>query len=395
MRRLRNIFAASIVFRQIGRIRVAISDDVQVPFSARLHHAWVVVPSALIADPAKLKISLLHELQHHRQQDTLWIYLLFLFRAILFLNPLMWLWARVIAEVQELACDEKLVDQGKVNRREYARSLIEIAETAVVQRGQPACAAGLAFLNDRQTISRRIESMFIQKTNNWLSTAAVSAVVFLGLAATAFASRALVHDRRVTMADAQRMARAVKSQSQFPIVVNEHVLKQLNRYLGTEQGREFVKESLQRLQSLRKVFDAKVEKYHMPAEILAVGLVESGYRNLPQSENSEWGAGIWMFIESTARNFGLRVEPGFDDRLDIEKETEAAMRYLGANQLRFQNWQLAIMAYNIGEENLQNAFKRFGTRDPWKLIDAGVENDKDYLARVMAAVLILSNPQVL
>ncbi|MCB0411908.1 MAG: hypothetical protein KDD22_05240, partial [Bdellovibrionales bacterium] len=61
----------------------------------------------------------------------------------------------------------------------------------------------------------------------------------------------------------------------------------------------------------------------------------------------------------------------------------------------FQDWGLALLAYNVGERRLREAIQETGSRDPWKLIESGVENDGNYLARVMAVILILRNPKIL
>ncbi|MGZ3818802.1 MAG: transglycosylase SLT domain-containing protein, partial [Bdellovibrio sp.] len=106
-----------------------------------------------------------------------------------------------------------------------------------------------------------------------------------------------------------------------------------------------------------------------------------------------WGAGLWMFIESTARNYGLRVDSVVDERLNPEILTDAAMRYISANYSRFKDYQLAMMGYNIGENKVQEGINKLGSRDAWYLTRNGYEGDK-YLARVMAAVLIMKNPDL-
>jgi soluble lytic murein transglycosylase-like protein len=138
---------------------------------------------------------------------------------------------------------------------------------------------------------------------------------------------------------------------------------------------------------------AKRAKYGVPAEFAAIPIVESGYQNLPQRGNNHTrGAGLWQFIPSTARNFGLKVDAQVDERLDIERETDAAMRLLLANKARFNSWELSLLAYNVGENKVQDAINRTGSRDVWTLIDAGVENDTADVAKVMAAILIMKNP---
>ena len=128
---------------------------------------------------------------------------------------------------------------------------------------------------------------------------------------------------------------------------------------------------------------------------MAVALVESGYQNLPPRDGKPWGAGIWMLITNTAKNYGLKVNSTIDERLNIEAETDAAMRLLTANKMRFKDWSLSLMAYNMGEGAVQNAINKTGSKDAWELIRAGYEGDKNYLAKVMAVVLILENPSYL
>lgn len=138
----------------------------------------------------------------------------------------------------------------------------------------------------------------------------------------------------------------------------------------------------------------KINQYNLPEELLAIPIVESGYQNLTQKQSAGFGAGLWQFIPSTARVFGLRVDNQVDQRLNEEMLTDVGMRYLGSNFLRFKDWQLAALAYNAGESAVQSWIEKAGTRNAWSLIRQGYENDQDYLARVMAAILILRNPEM-
>jgi membrane-bound lytic murein transglycosylase D len=101
-----------------------------------------------------------------------------------------------------------------------------------------------------------------------------------------------------------------------------------------------------------------------------------------------------MFIAPTARRFGLTVESGHDDRLDERVETGAALRMFAQLHRRFDDWLLALLSYNSGSPSIDAAIRKTGSRDAWQLAQEGYENDPDYLARVMAAVLIIKNPRV-
>jgi membrane-bound lytic murein transglycosylase D len=397
--RLHRALGRAIVFRRMGRVRIALLDGASSPFSVLgPRSAWVVLPPHFLHDPEQRKIAVAHELQHHRSGDTLCCHLFAPLRALCFFHPLRSLWGSVLAEIQELACDEALVSQKKVSVRNYSLCLVSAAETAVRERGGRAYAAAPSLFSNRRLLHRRIETMQSnQKRQNkkWV-VYAMACLLSGGVAASAWASGQWVADSRIQMADAEKMVEEARKSSDFPVAVNEKVLKWLHYYLGTTKGRVALRSALANLEALRPRFETHLRKNNAPEELLAVGLIESGYRNLPAKENPYTGAaGIWQFIASTARVFGMRVDDQVDERLDIDLETDAAFRYLVANKIRFNDWLLGVMAYNMGERALDAAIAKSGTRDPWELVKRGYENDSDYLPKFMAALLILKNPQAL
>jgi len=133
----------------------------------------------------------------------------------------------------------------------------------------------------------------------------------------------------------------------------------------------------------------------LPAELMAVPLVESGYRNLPHDGDPRHGAGLWMFIEPTAREFGLTVNASTDERLNVALETDAAMRMFDRLHERFGDWGLALLAYNSGERLVEQGMGTTGSRDVWQIVERGYENDPDYMARITAVLLIMKNPAAL
>ena len=393
--RLFMIRSKSYLIRRLGSVSIYANDMINVPFSYWLPGtANIIIPTDMLKRRSDYRIILLHEFQHHRNGDTKWIYFLWFLKSICIFNPFIHLWDHLISELQEFTCDEVLVDRKKIDSQAYARCLFKAATSVSDRRHVPVCATGLVFMFDRQLLKRRIEKMLgkIQIQLKWQINLIVVILIMGMMISIAFASKGAIQDKRITEAQALKMAEKAKSGSGFPVVVNDLVLRQLNSYLGTPEGREFMKNSLQRMEGYRKGIEAKLEQYEVPEEILAIPLMESGYQNLKQSEHKGWGAGIWMFIESTARNYGLRVDDTVDERLDVDLLTDAAMRYLTANKLRFNDWQLAVLAYNMGEANVQGAIENTGSRDVWDIIRAGYENDKDYYPKFMAAIIIMKNP---
>ena len=187
----------------------------------------------------------------------------------------------------------------------------------------------------------------------------------------------------------------VRNSSGFPLVANDRVLSELNGYLTSPSNRHDLRSAFRRLDRLRPALVAKLGEYHAPQDLLAVPVVESGYRNLPQSRNPLHAAGLWQFLRATGRHFGLRIDNSIDERLDELKETDAAIRYITAARMRFNDWPLALLSYNAGEETVQRWIDRTSSRDAFRLIEAGFEGDARYLAKIMAVALIIKNPSLL
>lgn len=384
----------SFLLRRVGRVFVVAIDSITTPFSYRtLSRAYVAVPIEFPQDQHRFRVAVLHELQHHRQGDTLWIHLLGLMRLLFFINPLFRKLEKEISTIQELACDENLVDRKKVSVHAYGSCLLWAAENSLNTHRPLAGTAGMAMSVSGKTLRRRIDMMssyekHSQHPLNWGVGALCGTIALATLLTTAFASQGLIKDRRVTMEDAKRLAFIGSNNSEFPVVVNEAVLEQLNRYIGTPDGRTYMRDALTRMATYRPMIEKKIGAYNVPIELLAIPIVESGFKNI----SGRRAVGIWQFIPESARNFGLRVDEHRDERLNEELETDAGLRYLLSNRLRFQDWQLAVLAYNSGENHVQRGIDATGSRDAWKLIHSGFENDKSYLAKVMAAIIILKNP---
>lgn len=216
--------------------------------------------------------------------------------------------------------------------------------------------------------------------------------VFLTI--STFAAKSLIQDRRISESQANRLFESARAQSEFPLVMNDLVLVELNRYLGTPGGREFMRNSLERMKSYQTMIKGKLTEYQLPEDLLAIPIIESGYQNLPQSMNKSWGAGLWMFIVSTAKVYGLQVTDTIDQRLNIDLETDAAMRYIASNNYRFKDLSLALMGYNIGENKVQEGITKLKSRDAWYLTRNGYAGD-NYLAKLTAAIIIMKNPNSL
>lgn len=184
--------------------------------------------------------------------------------------------------------------------------------------------------------------------------------------------------------------------TEFPIEVNEQVLEDLNRFSSNSKWKEFTRKSLKRYETYKGLIDSTAEQYSMPGELAAVAFIESGFKNIPDRSKSisSKGGGMWQFIPSTARKYGLTVNENLDERNNIPMATDAAIRYLRDNNLKLNDLRLALMGYYVGENQVLKDIVRYGTRDPWALIEQG-NYKTPYLARVMAAAILINYPSLI
>jgi len=100
----------------------------------------------------------------------------------------------------------------------------------------------------------------------------------------------------------------------------------------------------------------EVDRRSMPMEIALLPMIESAFKSTALSTSS--ASGIWQFIPSTGRHYGLRQDAWYDGRRDFPAATNAALDYLSKLYLDFGDWQLALAAYNCGEGCVARAIEK-------------------------------------
>jgi membrane-bound lytic murein transglycosylase D len=394
-RRLRRHCRQLTPMRACGRLHVCVSDSDPTPYSTWSgRRSFVVVPISLLADPPRLRLAIRHELVHIRRRDTVAAFLLAVVRALFPWHPALGAWTRLMARLQEHACDQALIARG-VPLQAYADCLVRAARMADTHRCRPTVAVGLGPRN-RHALTRRIEMLARRsdRRNPWVVPAvAVAGLALLGLVASA--ATAIVADRRATRTEAEAIAAAVVQRDGFVVPVDDMVVEQLGLMIGAPEQRDHWRAALQRGATLRLQIDPILQAHGVPAELAAVAMIESAFRNLPAEEgsSSHRGAGVWQFIPETARHFGLQVDATHDERLDLDKATDAAARYLRALHDQLGDWPLAIAAYTHGESAVSQAVERGGTRDAAKLVASGALSS--YSSQVLAAILLNERPDLL
>nr|VFK39181.1 MAG: membrane-bound lytic murein transglycosylase D [Candidatus Kentron sp. SD]VFK39790.1 MAG: membrane-bound lytic murein transglycosylase D [Candidatus Kentron sp. SD] len=137
----------------------------------------------------------------------------------------------------------------------------------------------------------------------------------------------------------------------------------------------------------------EVERRGMPGEIALLPVVESAFQ--PFAYSPSHASGIWQFIPSTGKRYGLKQNWWYDGRRDILASTQAALNYLQNLHNRFDgDWLLAVAAYNTGEGNVERAIER--NRNAGKSIDFWSldlpSETRGYVPRLLALASIVQNP---
>lgn len=135
------------------------------------------------------------------------------------------------------------------------------------------------------------------------------------------------------------------------------------------------------------------EEQGIPKDIVFVALVESGFSPTARSHAS--AVGMWQFISSTGKRFGLEQNEWVDERRHPFKSARAAAKYLSVLYDMFGSWPLALAAYNAGENAVQGAQIKSGLKSFWELAEAGClpSETREYVPKVLATIKIIRSPQ--
>lgn len=156
---------------------------------------------------------------------------------------------------------------------------------------------------------------------------------------------------------------------------------------------DYVKRMLERSQKYLFHIVEEVEKRGMPTEIALLPMIESAFN--PQAYSRSAASGIWQFIPSTGKNFGLQQNWWIDNRRDVTAATSAALTYLQKLHGMFGTWDLALAAYNAGEGTVQRAINKNrskGLPTDYESLSLPPET-RNYVPKLQAIKNIVTHPE--
>ncbi|MEO7424900.1 MAG: LysM peptidoglycan-binding domain-containing protein [Fibrobacteria bacterium] len=173
----------------------------------------------------------------------------------------------------------------------------------------------------------------------------------------------------------------------LPSPLDQRVLQAMAVFMGP--GRGYFTKWLTRKSRYADLVQRKLEERDMPKDLIYLAMVESGFN--PKAWSKASASGMWQFISGTGRRYGLMDDWWYDPRRDPMLATDAALEYLDDLHDEFQDWHLAMAAYNCGEGKIRRLLAQDTSRGYWKM--PLPQETRFYVPKILAAMIIGHNPE--
>lgn len=198
--------------------------------------------------------------------------------------------------------------------------------------------------------------------------------------------------RRIQEIYASRITAINGNNRTIPLIENEHVMKEIKSFQTVER-KEF-EQAYIRSGLYVGMIKEKMKNAGLPEELAWMPVIESWFKVNAYSRAA--ALGLWQFISSTGYRFGLKRDRWIDERMDFEKATDAAIKYLDELHSLFGDWTTALAAYNCGEFRVLKVIRsqRWEYMDNfWDLYLMLPRETSRFVPRFIATLLIIQNPE--
>lgn len=173
----------------------------------------------------------------------------------------------------------------------------------------------------------------------------------------------------------------------LPMAMNDEVRAHIRLYLRIMSRRLDL--TLMQKERFFPLFQEALDRYGVPDEVKYLTIVESALN--PEATSRVGAAGLWQFMYNTGRVYDLEVNSVLDERRDPVKASYAAARYLSDLHRVFDDWTLAIAAYNCGPGNINKAIARSGgKRDFWGIYYNLPRETRGYIPSLIAVIYVMN-----
>ncbi len=192
------------------------------------------------------------------------------------------------------------------------------------------------------------------------------------------------------VAEEPAAAEAEPVTSDFPLVVNPDVNRFLKAFTRPGELQRRIQRGLERGGRFLDTIRERFASAGLPKDLAYLPIIESGFSTTARSRAGAHG--MWQFIASTARRYGLHVGTLLDERRDPYLSTEAAVAHLADLYAEFDDWYLALAAYNSGAGNVRRAIRRAHSNDFWRIKRYLPRETRNYVPAFIASVMVAKNP---
>lgn len=151
--------------------------------------------------------------------------------------------------------------------------------------------------------------------------------------------------------------------------------------------------SLTRSAEYKQLIDGVLDEYKLPRAFAYLPVIESAYH--PTLTSTAGARGIWQLMPATARHYGLRVDYWVDERVNPEKSTRVAARFIRDLWNQFHDWPLVLAAYNAGPGRVRRTLNEKNASTFWELLEQSAlpKETRGYVPTFYATMMIVSNPE--
>ena len=175
--------------------------------------------------------------------------------------------------------------------------------------------------------------------------------------------------------------------TEIPLTFNKTVKSFIDYF--SVRNRDYTRGVLEKKDYYFSIIEPYLEEYGLPDDLKYLAIVESGL--VPRAQSRAGAVGLWQFMPSTGRSYGLSNSWYIDDRMDPNQATDAACRYLKSLYNTFGRWDLAIAAYNCGPGNVRKAIRRSGyKKDFWQIYRYLPRETRSYIPQFIAINYVLN-----
>jgi membrane-bound lytic murein transglycosylase D len=286
-----------------------------------------------------------------------------------------------------LACSISFAQQGKKSVKKLNTKKVQVVDSIKVSKIAEELPSTVVATGIKDTIIFDLKDMALarKKDSLWLKELYKSDLfedVYNSVANQEYDP--VDYDELPTEVLKQRL-KELDARTPFKVEYNPSLESVIKQYLKNRRG------TLERLMGLSEyyfpMFEQELDKNNLPLELKYLAIVESALN--PRAQSRVGATGLWQFMYPTGKMFGLNVSSYVDERSDPIMATEAACKYLKSLNSSFNDWDLALAAYNSGPGNVSKAIRRSGGKtNYWKLRDYLPRETAGYVPAFLATMYI-------